>query len=86
MELVIVLDRTASLQQADPNKLSQEAAKLIVDLMVPNGSKMGFVQYTDKVIERRDMTTLNAQEKNKLNQAQASFWQNLSQSHQYDHG
>lgn len=66
MELVTVLDRTASLQQADPNKLSLEGAKLIVDLMVANGSKMGFVQYTDKVIDRRDITTLNGQEEKNM--------------------
>ncbi|TGE32221.1 VWA domain-containing protein [Desulfosporosinus sp. Sb-LF] len=67
MNLVIVLDRTGSLQQSDPNRLSQEAAKLIVDLMVQNGSKIGLVQYTDKVTDRLDITDINGQgEKNKL--------------------
>jgi len=67
MDLVIVLDRTESLQQSDPNRLSQQAAKLIVDLMVQNGNKMGIVQYTDKVTDRRDITVINGQgEKNKL--------------------
>jgi|GEM_PF-4859630 len=67
MNLVIVLDRTGSLQKSDPNRLSQEAAKLIVDLMVQNGSKIGLVQYTDKVTDRLDITDLNGQgEKNKL--------------------
>ncbi|HEY8910258.1 MAG TPA: vWA domain-containing protein [Desulfosporosinus sp.] len=67
MDLVIVLDRTESLQQSDPNRLSQQAAKLIVDLMVQNGNKMGIVQYTDKVTDRLDMTDINGQEeRNKL--------------------
>jgi Mg-chelatase subunit ChlD len=67
MNLVIVLDRTASLQQSDPNRLSQEAAKLIVDLMVQNGNKIGLVQYSDKVTDRLDITEINGQgEKNKL--------------------
>lgn len=67
MNLVIVLDRTGSLQQSDPNRLSQEAAKLIVDLMVQNGNKIGLVQYTDKVTDRLDITDINGQgEKNKL--------------------
>ena len=67
MNLVIVLDRTESLQQSDPNRLSQEAAKLIVDLMVQNGNKIGLVQYTDKVTDRLDITDINGQgERNKL--------------------
>ncbi|MDR3541552.1 MAG: VWA domain-containing protein [Desulfosporosinus sp.] len=67
INLVIVLDRTRSLQQTDPNRLSQEAAKLIIDLIVQNGSKVGLVQYTDKVIDRLDLTAINRQgEKNKL--------------------
>jgi len=67
INLVIVLDRTGSLQQSDPNRLSQEAAKLIIDLMVQHGSKIGLVQYTDKVTERLDITDINGQgEKNKL--------------------
>lgn len=59
MDLVIVLDRTASLQLSDPNMLSRQAAKLILDLMVQNGSKIGFVQYTDKVTDRLDITDIN---------------------------
>ncbi|EHQ90914.1 vWA domain-containing protein [Desulfosporosinus youngiae] len=67
INLVIVLDRTGSLQHSDPNRLSQEAAKLIIDLMVQKGSKIGLVQYTDKVTDRLDITDLNGQgEKNKL--------------------
>lgn len=67
MDLVIVLDHTGSLQQSDPNRLSLEAAKLIVDLMVQNGSKIGLVQYTDKVTDRLDITDINGQgDKNKL--------------------
>ena len=67
MNLVIVLDRTESLRQSDPNRLSQEAAKLIVDLMAQDGNKIGLVQYTDKVTDRRDITVINGQgEKNKL--------------------
>ena len=67
MNLVIVLDRTESLRQTDPNKLSQEAAKLIVDLMAQNGNKIGLVQYTDKVIDRLDMAGINGPgERNKL--------------------
>ena len=67
MNLVIVLDRTESIQQSDPNRLSQEAAKLIVDLMVQSGNKIGLVQYTDKVTDRMDITVINGQvEKNKL--------------------
>ncbi|HBV87212.1 MAG TPA: hypothetical protein DEF42_11325 [Desulfosporosinus sp.] len=61
MNLVIVLDRTGSLQQSDPHRLSSEAAKLIVDLMAEKGSKIGFVQYTDKVIDRLDITDINGQ-------------------------
>ena len=61
INLVIVLDRTESLQLSDPNGLSQEAAKLIVDLMVQNGSKIGLVQYTDKVTDRLDITDINGQ-------------------------
>ena len=67
INLVIVLDRTESLQLSDPNGLSQEAAKLIVDLMAQNGSKIGLVQYTDKITDRLDLTDINGQgEKNKL--------------------
>lgn len=67
INLVIVLDRTGSLQQSDPNRLSKEAAKLIIDLMVEKGSKIGLVQYTDKVIDRIDIIDLQGQgEKNKL--------------------
>ena len=67
MNLVIVLDQTASLQQSDPNRLSQEAAKLFVDLMVQNGNKIGLVQYTDKVTARLDIADINGQGgKNKL--------------------
>jgi len=67
INLVIVLDRTRSLRQTDSNRLSQEAAKLIVDLMVQNGSKIGLVQYTDKVTDRLDITAMNGQdEKNKF--------------------
>ncbi|SPF42921.1 Mg-chelatase subunit ChlD [Candidatus Desulfosporosinus infrequens] len=67
INLVIVLDRTRSLLQSDPNRLSQEAAKLIVDLMPQNGGKIGLVQYTDKVTDRLDITAINGQEeKNKL--------------------
>lgn len=67
LNLVIVLDRTGSLLQSDPKRLSQEAAKLIVDLMAQNRSKIGLVQYTDKVIGRLDITAINGQEeKNKL--------------------
>lgn len=47
--------------------ISIEAAKLLVDLMVQNGSMIGLVQYTDKVIDRLDITVLNGQdEKNML--------------------
>jgi len=67
MDLIIVLDRTGSLQQSDPHRLSQEAAKLMVDLMVQDGSKIGFVQYTDKVTDRLDIIDINGQgDKNKL--------------------
>ncbi|MDR3584059.1 MAG: VWA domain-containing protein [Desulfosporosinus sp.] len=67
INLVIVLDRTKSLLQTDPNKLSQEAAKLIVDLMVQNGSKIGLVQYTDKVTDRLDIIAIKGQdERNKF--------------------
>ena len=62
INLVIVLDRTRSLLQTDPHRLSQEAAKLIVDLMVQNGSKIGLVQYTDKVTDRLDITAMNGQD------------------------
>ncbi|HFU4464588.1 TPA: VWA domain-containing protein [Streptococcus suis] len=62
MEVVFVVDDSASMQFNDPNKLAGEAVRRFVDLLPAEGDKLGILTYSFNPIERQDLMTITGKD------------------------
>ncbi|BCP62695.1 VWA domain-containing protein [Streptococcus suis] len=62
MEVIFVVDDSASMQDNDPNKLAGEAVRRFVDLLPAEGDKLGILTYSFNPIERQDLMTITGKD------------------------
>ena len=62
MEVVFVVDDSASMQDNDPNKLAGEAVRRFVDLLPAEGDKLGILTYSFNPIEKQDLITITGKD------------------------
>lgn len=58
MDVVLVIDVSGSMKQADPGKVALEGAKLFIDMMESKGSRAGIVAFSDKMVQITGLTEL----------------------------
>jgi Ca-activated chloride channel homolog len=65
IEGVLVVDVSRSMLTSDPNKISNEAMKMFIDMSSLKGDKIGFIAYAGAVIAKMDLVKLQT-EKDKI--------------------
>jgi Ca-activated chloride channel homolog len=65
IEGVLVVDVSKSMLTSDPNKISNEAMKMFIDMSSLKGDKIGFIAYAGDVVAKKDLVKLQA-EKDKI--------------------
>lgn len=65
IEGVLVVDVSKSMLTSDPNKISNEAMKMFIDMSSLKGDKIGFIAYAGDVVAKKDLVKLLA-EKDKI--------------------
>ena len=48
-DIIFLLDVSGSMKTTDPNKISLELIKLMIDVSAKNGNRVGFIGYNEKV-------------------------------------
>ncbi|MGJ7919185.1 vWA domain-containing protein [Neobacillus sp. LXY-4] len=67
IEGFLVVDVSKSMLESDPNKISNEAMKMFVDMSSLKGDKIGVIAYSDELRGKMDLVKLqNDEDKNKL--------------------
>jgi Ca-activated chloride channel homolog len=67
IEGVLVVDVSKSMLESDPNKISNEAMKMFVDMSSLKGDKIGVIAYANEVVSKKDIVKLGTdQDKNSL--------------------
>lgn len=67
MEGVLVVDVSKSMLTSDPNKISNEAMKMFVDMSSLKGDKIGVIAYAGDVVGKKDIVKLQSEkDKNDL--------------------
>jgi Ca-activated chloride channel homolog len=67
MEGVLVVDVSKSMLTSDPNKISNEAMKMFVDMSSLKGDKIGVIAYAGDVVAKKDIVKLQSEkDKNDL--------------------
>jgi len=61
LDIVIVIDTSGSMKRTDEDRLAVEAAKLFVDMMETEGSKVALVTFSHKLGTTVPMTEINSQ-------------------------
>ncbi len=62
VEGVLVVDVSKSMLESDPNKISNEAMKMFVDMSSLKGDKIGVVAYANEVVSKKDLVKLQAEQ------------------------
>ncbi|MEC1523500.1 VWA domain-containing protein [Neobacillus niacini] len=65
IEGVLVVDVSKSMLTSDPNKISNEAMKMFIDMSSLKGDKIGFIAYAGDVVAKKDLVKLQT-EKDKI--------------------
>lgn len=63
LDVAIVIDKSGSMKQTDKNRLAIEAAKLFVDMMGVNGSRVGVVSFSNdavRLVQVTDVTGISS--------------------------
>ena len=60
MDVVLVIDVSGSMKQADPGKVALDGAKLFIDMMESAGSRAGIVAFSHELVLVTDMTDIKA--------------------------
>jgi Ca-activated chloride channel homolog len=60
IEGMLVVDVSNSMKTSDPNKLSNEAMKMFVDMSSFNGDKIGVIAYADEVIREKALVKIRS--------------------------
>lgn len=84
IEGMFVLDVSKSMDDSDPNKISQEAIKMFIDMSSVQGDKIGIVTYNDQVVRERAMLAISNQKdkqelKNFIDQLTHSGYTDISE-------
>ncbi|MGC5325335.1 VWA domain-containing protein [Brevibacillus sp. SYSU BS000544] len=58
LDVVVVVDNSNSMNQADEDKTVTEAVKMFVDLSESNSIRLGLVEYNDEIIASHPLTSL----------------------------
>ncbi|TDL73862.1 VWA domain-containing protein [Rhodococcus qingshengii] len=67
MEGVLVVDVSKSMLTSDPNKISNEAMKMFIDMSSLKGDKIGVIAYAGEVVSKKDPVKLQSEkDKNDL--------------------
>ncbi|WP_318503665.1 vWA domain-containing protein [Bacillus sp. T3] len=66
IEAVLVVDVSRSMLESDPNKISNEAMKMFVDMASLKGDKIGVIAYANEVMSKQEIIKLTTQQ-NKTN-------------------
>lgn len=67
MEGVLVVDVSKSMLTSDPNKISNEAMKMFIDMSSLKGDKIGVIAYAGDVVAKKDIVKLQSEkDKNDL--------------------
>lgn len=67
IEAMLVVDVSNSMLESDPNKISNEAMKMFVDMASLKGDKVGVIAYAGELKSKKDLIKLNSeQDKNML--------------------
>jgi Ca-activated chloride channel homolog len=67
MEGVLVVDVSKSMLTSDPNKISNEAMKMFIDMSSLKGDKIGVIAYAGEVVAKKDLVKLQSEkDKNDL--------------------
>ncbi|MEH7245308.1 vWA domain-containing protein [Neobacillus niacini] len=67
IEGVLVVDVSKSMLTSDPNKISNEAMKMFIDMSSLKGDKIGSIAYAGDVVAKKDLVKLQAEkDKNDL--------------------
>ncbi|NWQ39370.1 VWA domain-containing protein [Bacillus sp. EB106-08-02-XG196] len=61
IEGVLVVDVSKSMLTSDPNKISNEAMKMFIDMSSLKGDKIGFIAYAGDVVAKKDLVKLQAE-------------------------
>lgn len=61
LDIVFVVDDSASMQDTDPNRLAGEAVRRFVDLLPAEGDKIGIVTYSYDPMARKELTMISGQ-------------------------
>ncbi|MDF2540712.1 MAG: von Willebrand factor [Herbinix sp.] len=70
MDVVLVIDTSGSMKESDTNRVAIEAAKLFIDMMESNESRVGVIGFSDKITLSIPLTSIKeSQDKEKIKQA-----------------
>ena len=58
-DVIFVIDGSGSMRNSDPDKIAVEAAKLFTDMCEYSSSRVGYVVYTHKLVEKCDLTEIS---------------------------
>ncbi|MFS0775384.1 vWA domain-containing protein [Neobacillus sp. 3P2-tot-E-2] len=62
IEGVLVIDVSKSMLTSDPNKISNEAMKMFIDMSSLKGDKIGFIAYAGDVVAKMDLVKLQTEQ------------------------
>jgi Ca-activated chloride channel homolog len=62
IEGVLVVDVSKSMLTSDPNKISNEAMKMFIDMSSLKGDKIGFIAYAGDVVAKMDLVKLQTEQ------------------------
>ena len=65
MEGVLVVDVSKSMLTSDPDKISNEAMKMFIDMASIKGDKIGVVAYSDEVRSKKELVTIRTEQDKK---------------------
>ncbi|MCL2577102.1 MAG: VWA domain-containing protein [Defluviitaleaceae bacterium] len=74
LDVIIVIDNSGSMRQADPDMLALTAANLFIDMNAGSDSRIGYVMYTQAIVGRRDLTELVSFRRDIKNEISATRW------------
>lgn len=61
LDIVFVVDDSASMKETDPNRLAGEAVRRFVDLLPAEGDKLGIVTYSYDPMASKELTLISSQ-------------------------
>ncbi|MHB8061429.1 MAG: vWA domain-containing protein, partial [Ruminiclostridium sp.] len=61
VDVILVIDESASMKHSDPHKISIEAMKMFIDMVTVKGDQIGIISYTDKIMREKAILPINSE-------------------------